>query len=98
MSDRNPWQTLHSRTVYQNAWIRVREDQVTRPDGTPGIYGVVELKPSIGVVVLNDADQIALVGQWRYVHGRFSWEIPTGGSCVGDETILDAARRELVEE
>ena len=32
---RNPWCTLSSRAVYENAWISVREDQVVRPDGQP---------------------------------------------------------------
>ena len=40
---RNPWTTNASRIVYENAWIRVREDQVVRPDGGPGIYGVIEI-------------------------------------------------------
>ena len=45
MSDpSNPWTTLSRRLVYENPWIRVREDQVLRPDGQPGIYGVVEFK------------------------------------------------------
>ncbi len=33
----NPWTVLSSCLVYENAWIRVREDQVLRPDGQPGI-------------------------------------------------------------
>ena len=40
----NPWTTLGSRLVYENPWIKVREDQVLRPDGLPGIYGVVHYK------------------------------------------------------
>lgn len=97
MNPKNPWQTLESQIVYQNPWIRVREDKVIRPDGNPGIYGVVEIKPSAGVVALNSRDEIVLVGQWRYTLNRFSWEIPTGGSSEG-EPILDAAKRELEEE
>jgi hypothetical protein len=30
--------------VYENPWISVHEDQVVRPDGEPGIYGVVHYK------------------------------------------------------
>jgi 8-oxo-dGTP pyrophosphatase MutT (NUDIX family) len=93
----NPWRTVGSRTVYRNPWLSVREDRVIRPDGTDGIYGVVEIAPSCGIVAIGDDGRIALVGQWRYVHGRFSLEIPTGGSEAG-ETPLDAARRELAEE
>jgi len=98
MNPENPWHTLGSRIVYENPWLRLREDRVIRPDGREGIYGVVEMRPSVGVVALNAADEIALVGQWRYAHHKFSWEIPTGSSSAADKTVGDAARRELIEE
>jgi 8-oxo-dGTP pyrophosphatase MutT (NUDIX family) len=98
MNRDNPWKTLSTRIVYANPWLRVREDRVIRPDGEDGIYGVVEMRPSVGIAALNEDDEIALVGQWRYAHDKFSWEIPTGGSSAEDESILDAARRELEEE
>ena len=94
----NPWQTLGSRTVYANAWMRLREDTVIRPDGQHGVYGVVEMSPSVGVVALNDVNEIALVSQWRYTLGRMSLEIPTGGSEAADQGVLAAAQRELREE
>jgi 8-oxo-dGTP pyrophosphatase MutT (NUDIX family) len=78
--------------------MRLREDTVIRPDGQHGIYGVVEMRPSVGVVALNDLSEIALVTQWRYTLGRMSLEIPTGGSESSDHTVLAAARRELREE
>ncbi len=93
-----PWKTNSSRVVYQNAWIRVREDQVTRPDGGAGIYGVIEIRPSIGVVALNPDNEVVLVGQWRYPHDHYSWEIPRGGSHPGETDMLEVARRELAEE
>jgi 8-oxo-dGTP pyrophosphatase MutT (NUDIX family) len=94
----NPWQTLGTRTVYANPWLRLREDTVIRPDGQQGIYGVVEMNPSVGVVALNDISEIALVAQWRYTLGRMSVEIPTGGSESSDRSVLAAAQRELREE
>ena len=93
----NPWQTLSSRIVYRNPWLTVREDQVIRPDGEKGIYSVVEMQPSCGVVAINEHDHIALVSQWRYPHDKLSLEIPTGGAVKG-EIPLDAAKRELAEE
>jgi 8-oxo-dGTP pyrophosphatase MutT (NUDIX family) len=94
----NPWKTLSSRTAYENAWLRVREDQVTRPDGQPGIYGVVEIRPSVGIVALNERDEVVLVGQWRYTVNRYSWEIPRGGSRADEVDVQRAAERELAEE
>ena len=93
----NPWRTLGSRRVYENPWISVREDQVTRPDGKPGIYGVVHFK-NIAVGVLPvEGDHIYLVGQYRYPLDLYSWEIPEGGCPEGEEP-LRAAQRELREE
>jgi len=95
---RNPWTTTASRIVYENAWIRVREDQVVRPDGGPGIYGVIEIRPSIGVVAIDERDRVVLVGQWRYSVNRYSWEVPRGGSHPGETDMLAVAKRELAEE
>lgn len=98
MSPKNPWRTLRSRTAYQNAWLRVREDDVLRPDGNPGIYGVVEIRPSIGVLAFNTQGEMALVGQWRYTLNRYTWEIVRGGSSEGETDMLAVAKRELQEE
>lgn len=98
MTKLNPWKTTSSRVAYENRWIRVREDQVIRPDGKPGLYGVVEIRPSVGVVALNHRDEVALVGQWRYAVNRHSWEVPRGGSSPGETDMLAVAQRELAEE
>jgi 8-oxo-dGTP pyrophosphatase MutT (NUDIX family) len=94
----NPWTTLASRPVYENPWIAVREDRVTRPDGSPGIYGVVHFKnTAVGVLPVDEQGRVWLVGQFRYPLGHYSWEIPEGGGH-GDESPEDTARRELREE
>jgi 8-oxo-dGTP pyrophosphatase MutT (NUDIX family) len=94
----NPWKTVGSRPVYENPWIRVREDRVIRPDGQPGIYGVVEFKNrAVGVLPVEDDGSVWLVGQHRYPLNDYSWEIPEGG-CPPSESPEETARRELVEE
>lgn len=94
----HPWRTLSSELQYDNPWIRVREDQVRRPDGRPGIYGVVTFKHrATGVVPLTPEGDTFLVGQHRYPLDRYSWEIPEGGAPLGEDPLM-AARRELVEE
>jgi 8-oxo-dGTP pyrophosphatase MutT (NUDIX family) len=95
---RNPWKTLDSRVAYKNPWLRVREDRVVRPDGGPGIYGVVEIRPSVGILAFNSNDELAIVGQWRYALDRYSYEIVRGGSGEGDTDMLAVAQRELHEE
>ena len=93
-----PWTRLSTRPVYENPWIRVREDQVLHPDGSPGIYGVVHFRNlAVGVVPLDAQGRVTLVGQFRYPLGRYSWEIPEGGCPEGEEPFA-AARRELREE
>jgi 8-oxo-dGTP pyrophosphatase MutT (NUDIX family) len=94
----NPWTTVSSRSIYDNPWIRVREDQVVRPDGLPGIYGVVEFKNrAVGVLPVDIDGRIWLVGQYRYPLQAYSWEIPEGG-CSQSETPEATAYRELREE
>lgn len=94
----NPWRRLDGRIVYRNPWIAVREDRVIRPDGSEGIYGVVEIRPSVAVVALDERGRIALVGQWRYPQNKYSWEVPRGGSDEGETDLAATARRELREE
>ena len=96
-SSKNPWITISTRLVYENPWIRLREDQVISPTGKEGIYGVVEARLAVGVVALTEDNCVYMVGQHRYPNDIYSWEIPEGGAEDG-ESPLEAAQRELVEE
>lgn len=94
----SPWTTLASRRVYDNPWITVREDAVTRPDGSDGIYGVVSMRNlALGVVPLHDDGTTVLVGQFRYPLDAWSWEVPEGGGDPSADPLVEAAR-ELREE
>jgi 8-oxo-dGTP pyrophosphatase MutT (NUDIX family) len=95
---KNPWKTLASKEVYENAWIKVREDKIVNPKGGPGIYGVVEFKNiAIGIIPVDDEGNTYLVGQYRYPLDEYTWEIPEGGGPFGED-ILETAKRELKEE
>ncbi len=95
---RSPWIRVTRRTAYENPWLTVWHDEVTRPDGQPGIYGLVHFTHlAVGVVALDDEDRVTLVGQWRYTLDDWSWEIPEGGVPF-DEDPQAGAARELREE
>jgi ADP-ribose pyrophosphatase len=90
--------TLTTRVVYENRWMRVREDTIERQDGSPGLYGVVE-KADFVVIAPVENGMIHLVEQYRYpVRGRY-WELPQGSwEQAPDTDPLDLARAELREE
>ncbi len=94
---RTPWQQITSRRIYANKWMAVHEDQVRLPDGRETLYGVVDCGDCVGVLPFVDPDHVLLVGQYRYVAQRFTWEMPTGGVRPG-ESLEAAAQRELAEE
>ena len=90
--------TTSSREVYRNPWIRVREDDVVRDDGSTGVYGVVE-KPHFGLVIPVERDGFWLVEQFRHPVGRRAWEFPQGTWTAGEDgTAEQLGRAELAEE
>ncbi len=91
-------QQLSSREMYRNPWMTVREDVVRRPDGSAGIYGVVE-KPDFSLVLPRDEGGFWMVEQFRYPVGRRAWEFPMGSWTDQQEGSADVlARHELAEE
>jgi 8-oxo-dGTP pyrophosphatase MutT (NUDIX family) len=93
-----PWRRRGRRVAYENPWITVWHDDVVRPDGSAGVYGVVHFANlAVGVVVLDESDRVLLVGQHRYPLDAWSWEIPEGGVPPGEDPLA-GARRELREE
>jgi 8-oxo-dGTP pyrophosphatase MutT (NUDIX family) len=97
-SRHGPWCRRRRTVAYRNDWLLVWHDEVTRPNGQPGVYGVVHpFALAVGVVAVDDTGRILLVGQYRYTLDRYSWEIPEGGTRP-DEPPLLGAQRELAEE
>lgn len=96
--ENNPWTIISEKKVYDNKWINITEYAVVNPSGGEGIYGKVHFKNlAVGIVALDDHEQLWLVGQYRFTLNQFSWEIPEGGAPVGTDP-LESAKRELKEE
>ncbi len=93
-----PIERMSSREVYRNNWMTVREDAIRRPDGSHGIYGVID-KPTYALVIARDGDRFHLVEQYRYPIGLRRWEFPQGTAPdLADPAPDELAARELREE
>jgi len=66
-----------TRLVYENRWLRLREDQVRRQDGSEGIYSVLERAEFAVIAPIQDG-LVHLVEQFRYPVGERCWEFPMG--------------------
>jgi len=96
MNEQPPKVPTASKVVYQNPWITIHEDETITPDGSKGMYGYMESKDSVMVVVLDEQQRVFLVRAYKYPSNSWGWELPGGG---GDgEHLLDASKRELEEE
>jgi 8-oxo-dGTP pyrophosphatase MutT (NUDIX family) len=94
----DPYTVLERRFIYDSPWIRVREDRFRHRKGAEGRYAVCGFRrTACGVLALDEADRVVLVGQWRYPLESYSWEIPEGGGDA-PESPFEAIRRELAEE
>ncbi len=83
--------------MYENPWMIVHEDQVTRPDGQDGVYGYIESKcPGVYVVPIDEGGNTYLVQQHRYTLDEIVWECVAGRTDNEDPEV--AGRRELMEE
>ncbi|MCV7411819.1 ADP-ribose pyrophosphatase [Mycobacterium florentinum] len=89
---------LASREIYRNPWLILREDDIRRPDGSPGIYAVLD-KPTYALVIPHDGKRFRLVEQFRYPVGARRWEFPQGTAPdLADTEPAELAARELREE
>lgn len=94
---RTKWKTLGSRIAYENPWYRIREDKVIRPDGTEGVYGVLERGAAVLMIPWKDTGEIYFLKEYRYPIQQYSYHLPAGTADSGEKPEI-AARRELKEE
>ncbi|MFI9010798.1 NUDIX domain-containing protein [Actinosynnema sp. NPDC053489] len=95
---RHEFETVSSRDVHVGRVVALRVDEVAMPGGGTAKREVVEHLGAVAVVALDDDGAVTLIHQYRHPIGRRLWELPAGLLDGGDETPLEAARRELAEE
>jgi 8-oxo-dGDP phosphatase len=91
--------TLSSETRFRSGRvIDVRTDEVSMADGTHAVRDVVVHPGAVGIIAMNEREEILLLRQYRHATGRLLWEPPAGLLDMVGEDPTDAARRELFEE
>ncbi len=89
--------TVSKKTVYKDAWMSVRQDEIIFPNGKNGTYGVIDRNDGAFVIIYTPEHQILLLKQYRYPIDNFDWGLP-GGGINGAESPKEAAKREVREE
>ncbi|MCK6446839.1 MAG: NUDIX domain-containing protein [Planctomycetes bacterium] len=92
-----PFERLASERIYDSRWCGLRKDWIRLHDGHEQDYHVFEVDDAVVVVPVYENGDIALLWQYRYVHGKSHWEVPAGRIAPG-EAPEAAAARELAEE
>lgn len=93
-----PWKIRSSAIKYKNDFLELIEDQVIRPDGKPGSYAMVRVIRGVAILAIDDAQNVFLTKQFRYAIGADSIEVISGGIDSEEESPLEAAQREALEE
>jgi len=96
--DPQPWQTLATRTVFQNRWLQVLLDDVRLPTGKQYEYTRLQgAGVGVGVIGFNAAGEVLLEREYRHGVNQVVWQVP-GGLAQADEDLQLAGLRELAEE
>ena len=92
-----PEEKLSSRSVFEGRVVSVRVDEVRLPGGGSAVREVVDHRPAVVIVPLDECDRVIMVRQYRYAVGETLLEAPAGIVEEGEEPC-ETAQRELQEE
>ncbi|HTA46173.1 MAG TPA: NUDIX hydrolase [Bryobacteraceae bacterium] len=86
-----------SKEVYRCSLFRVTEDEAEDKTGWKMKRSVVRHRGSAVMMAIDDKKRVLLVRQYRLPANQSLWELPAGKTDEG-ESVLEAAKRELIEE
>src|SRR5574340_337855 len=92
-----PYTILHSKPIYENQWLKLREDRVQRLGGEESVFGVVAMRPGVTVLPMEENGDVHLVKEFKYGLGQETLEAVSGAIESG-ENAETAGLRELSEE
>ena len=93
------WLRLDSHYVIRDPWFTLRADSYRLPDDRViGPVYIMEYGHWVNVIAVTPSQEAVLVRQYRPGLGRAILEPPGGAADGHDVSMLEAARRELLEE
>jgi len=94
----NPWRVLARQTAFDCPYFQIWQDSVSHSGRKSRSYSSVRVKFSgVTVAGIDSEGRVPLVGQYRHVLERYTWEVPGGGVLAGADS-LKTAKTELKEE
>ena len=95
----SPWKTLESRYIHTDRWLTLRADRCLTPEGrTIDPYYVIEAKEWVHIFAINKQSEVLITRQYRHAAGVVCDELPCGEVEETDTSLVEAAKRELLEE
>jgi len=92
-----PYTIKSSECLHRDEFVEMWLDEVVKPDGEPGRYATMKMKPGVAVLALDGEGSVHLVRMFRYAVGKECVEVVQGMIDEGEEAV-ESARRELREE
>ena len=92
-----PEQQLSSRSLFEGRVVSVRVDEVRLAGGGSAVREVVDHRPAVVIVPIDELGRVLMVRQYRYAVGETLLEAPAGIVEEGEDPD-QTAQRELQEE
>lgn len=93
----NRYQKVSSKILFTHPRTTLQEDSIELPDGTKSTYLIYKDLPDSSVLLILEGKKILLSKEYTYPLNDYLIQIP-GGTLESNETPLDTAKRELLEE
>lgn len=89
--------TISSEMMYDGKIVKLLRDSVELENGKTALREVIKHPGGVGIVPLDEDNNVLMVRQFRYPHGKVLLEIPAGKLEYG-ENPRECGLRELKEE
>lgn len=89
--------TISSESIYDGKIIKVRREQVELDDGSVAMRELIAHPGGVGVIAVDENNEVFMVTQYRIAAKSMMMEIPAGKLEYGEDPF-ECGKRELIEE